>query len=84
MGQGDFVACPVTSRAGWVHARQLSPEVMAEGVLPLVSWVRTDKVVTLHMGLIAHRFGRVTGGFRAAVAGDVCRLLDAPSASVDG
>jgi mRNA interferase MazF len=42
--QGDFVACPVTSRAGWLYARLLSLDDLAEGALPLVSWVRTDKV----------------------------------------
>jgi mRNA interferase MazF len=77
--QGDFVACPITSRAGWVYARGLSPDDLADGALPLVSWVRTDKVVTLHTGLISRRFGRVTAGFRAAIAGDVCCFLDAPS-----
>ena len=25
--QGDFVGCPVTSRAGWIHARPLSPAI---------------------------------------------------------
>ena len=81
--QGDFVACPVTSRAGWVHARPLSPDDLAEGTLPLRSWVRTDKVVTLHTGLIARRFGRVTAEYRAAIAGEVCRFLDAPSAAAE-
>jgi mRNA interferase MazF len=28
---GDFVACPVTSRAGWLHVRLLSPDDLAEG-----------------------------------------------------
>ena len=79
--QGDFVGCPVTSRAGWMHARPLSPNDMAEGVLPLASWVRTDKIVTLHTGLIARRFGCVTAGFRTAIAGDVCCFLDAPPAA---
>lgn len=77
--QGDFVACPVTSRAGRKHARPLSPDDLVEGALPLVSWVRTDKIVTLHTGLIARRFGRVTAEVRATVAGDACRFLDAPS-----
>ena len=79
--QGDFVACPVTSRAGWLHARLLSPDDLAEGALPLASWVRTDKVVTLHTGLITRRFGRVTIDFRSVIAGDVCRFLNAPSAA---
>ncbi len=75
--RGDFLACPVTSRAGWLNARQVSDHHLSEGGLPLDSWVRTDKVVTLHIGLIARRFGRVSSSFRAAVAGDVCRYLDA-------
>ena len=75
--QGDFVACPITSRAGWAHGRALLAGDVAEGALPLTNWVRTDKVVTLHVGLIARRFGRVTPSSRAAIAGDVCRFLDA-------
>ncbi len=77
--QGDFIACPITSRAGWQHARKLRPNDLSDGALPLVSWVRTDKVVTLHLGLIVRRFSRVTADVRAATAGDVCRGLDAPS-----
>jgi mRNA interferase MazF len=46
--QGDFLACPVTSRSGWPNARGLLPEDLADGALPLASWVRTHKVVTLH------------------------------------
>jgi len=75
--QGDFVACPITSRAGWAYGRALMPGDVAEGTLPLTSWVRTDKVVTLHVGLIARRLGRVTDAFRTAIAGE---FLDAPSA----
>jgi len=80
--QGDFLACPVTSRAGWVHARPLSPGDLTEGGLPLDSWVRTDNVVTLHMGLIVRRFGHVTAAFRSTIAAEVCRFLDAPPAVV--
>ena len=43
---------------------------------------RTDKVGTLHMGLIVRRFGRVTAAFRATIAAEVCRFLDAPPAVV--
>ncbi len=40
------------------------------------SWGRTDKVVTLHIGLVARRYGRVTERFRAAMAAKVCRFID--------
>jgi hypothetical protein len=78
--QGDLIACPITSRAGWIRARPLSPDTLTEGTLPLASWVRTDKVVTLNMGLIARRFGSVTPGFRTMIADDVCRFIRAPAA----
>jgi mRNA interferase MazF len=80
--QGDFVACPVTSRSGWTHGRLLSQADLAGGTLPLVSWVRTDKVVTLHIGLILRRFGRVTTAARTMIAVDVCRFLDLPPSAV--
>jgi mRNA interferase MazF len=80
-GQGDFVACPITSRAGWTYGHQLSPRDLIDGALPLVSWVRTDKVVTFHVGLVVRRFGRVTEGFRSAIASDVCRFLGATHAA---
>jgi hypothetical protein len=57
----------------------LLQEDLAEGALPLASWVRTDKIVTLHTELIVRRFGRVEAGFRAAIAGDVGRFIDAPA-----
>lgn len=75
--RGDFIACPVTSRAGWAHARQISQSELAEGTLPLQSWVRTDKVVTLHTDLIIRRFARAAAEFRTAIADDVCRFLHA-------
>jgi mRNA interferase MazF len=82
--QGDFVACPITSRAGWSHGRLLSQNELVAGTLPLVSWVRTDKVVTLHIGLIVRHFGRVTKEARSMIAADVCRFLDLSPGAVAG
>ena len=75
--QGDFIACPITSREGRANARQLLSQDLTEGVLPLVSWVRTDRVVTLHIGLVVRRFGCTSEAFRAAIANDVCRNIGA-------
>jgi mRNA interferase MazF len=77
---GDFIACPITSRGGRSNARRLLPENLVEGALPLVSWVRTDKVVTLHMALVVRRFGRTSEACRVAVASEVCRFIGAPAA----
>jgi mRNA interferase MazF len=78
--QGDFLACPVTSRSGWPNARGLLPDDLADGALPLAREVRTGKVVTPHTGLVVRRLGHVVERFRKAIAGDVCRFLDAPHA----
>lgn len=72
---GDFIGCPVTSRQGRSQARPLLPEDIVEGSLPLASWIRTDRVVTLHVGLVVKRFGRVSDTVRTAVASEVCRFI---------
>jgi hypothetical protein len=46
----------------------LLPDDLADGLLPLASWVRSDKVMTLHTGLIVRPFGEVTAEFRTAIA----------------
>jgi mRNA-degrading endonuclease toxin of MazEF toxin-antitoxin module len=74
---GDFVACPVTSRDVRHHALQLAATDLSDGMLPLVSWVRTDRVVTLHTALVLKQIGRVTEAFRTNVASDVCRFIRA-------
>jgi hypothetical protein len=81
---GDFIGCPVTSREGRSQARPLLPEDIVEGALPLASWVRTDRVVTLHVGLVVKRFGRVTDAVRSAVAREVCRVIGAQQAAPPG
>lgn len=74
---GDFIGCPVTSREGRSETRPLLPEDFIEGTLPLASWVRTDKVLTLHMGLVIKQFGRVSDRVRGAIAREVCRFIGA-------
>ena len=73
--QGDFIACPVTSRDRWIHARPLLPDDLVAGVLPLPSWVRTDRVVTLHVDLVVKTFGRASEAFRVEIVQDLCRIL---------
>lgn len=73
--QGDFTACPVTSRNRWTIARPLLPTDMVSGSLPRPSWVRTDHVVTLHLDLVVKKFGSVTETYRMGVVDDLCRVL---------
>ena len=72
---GDFVGCPITSRERRTQARLLLPEDIVEGTLPLTSWVCTDRVLTLHMGLVVRRFGRVSDTVRTSIASEVCRFI---------
>jgi mRNA interferase MazF len=81
---GDFIACPITSRGRRSHARRLLPDDLVQGALPLASWVRTDKVVTLHVGLVVKRFGRASEAIRAAVASEVCRFIGARETASPG
>lgn len=73
--QGDFIACPVTSRSRWVAAQPLLPADMVTGNLPRPSWVRTDHVVTLHQGLVVKQFGTVAEAYRVSLVDDLCRVL---------
>lgn len=76
--QGDFTACPVTSRNRWTNAKPLLPTDMASGSLPRASWVRTDHVVTLHLDLVVKTFGSVTEAYRMGAVDDLCRALRSP------
>ncbi len=81
---GDFIACPIASRAGRGHAQRLQADELVDGALPLTSWVRTNKVVTLHVGLVVKRFGRVSDRMRAAVASEVCGFIGAGETASPG
>jgi mRNA interferase MazF len=73
---GDFIGCPMTSRDRWINARPVLPTDLIEGALPLMSWVRSDRVVTLNADLVVARIARTAEGFRRAVANDLCRFIE--------
>jgi mRNA interferase MazF len=74
---GDFIACPVTSREGRKNSTQILEADLTQGALPLVSFVRTDRIVTPHVRLALKRIGRVSEDFRTNVAESVCRFIGA-------
>ncbi|MGV1100884.1 type II toxin-antitoxin system PemK/MazF family toxin [Thiovibrio sp. JS02] len=45
---GDFLALPVTSRSFHENAVAIDPSMLAKGALPKASWIRCDKIATLH------------------------------------
>lgn len=58
-GYGDFLAVGVTSRPHHSNAIALTEADMIEGRLPVASWVRVDRVVTLNLSVVAKVFGCV-------------------------
>jgi hypothetical protein len=62
----------------------LLPENIVEGALPLISWVRTDRVVKLHVGLVVKWFGRVSEAVRVAIASAVRRFIGARQTAPQG
>ena len=76
---GDFIGLPVTSRPGVEDAVPLSQQSMTRGVLPLPSWIRTDRIVTLNSSLAVKVVGQVAPQIIDTAAGKVChRILPRP------
>jgi mRNA interferase MazF len=72
---GDFIALAVTSRPQTDNGIALTPADLAHGSLPLVSWIRTDRVVTLNASLIIKRFGRASEPLIAMAVARLCAFV---------
>lgn len=59
-GYGDFIALPVTSRPQAEFGIPLGAADMIRGVLPAVSWIRFDRIVTLNVSLVVKSVGHVS------------------------
>ena len=69
---GDFIALPVTSRPQTEHAVSLTAVNLISGSLPVASWIRTDRIVTLNSSLVVRVIGRVSEN---AVSAAVAQLI---------
>jgi mRNA interferase MazF len=85
---GDFLAVAVTSRPHHARAVALTQGDMTEGQLPVASWVRVDRLVTLNQRLAIKAFGQGSEAFVSTVITRVCEhvgLVPAPPAcAADG
>jgi mRNA-degrading endonuclease toxin of MazEF toxin-antitoxin module len=72
---GDFIALAVTSRPQTDHGIALDPADLVQGSLPLASWIRTDRVVTLNASLIIKEFGRVSEAVITAAVSRMCAFV---------
>jgi mRNA interferase MazF len=74
-GYGDFIALAVTSRRQIDNAIALDPKDLVQRRLPLASWVRTDRVVTLNASLVVRGFGRVSEAVMEAALARLCAFV---------
>ncbi len=72
---GDFIALPVTSHPQTDHGIALDPADLAQGSLPLASWIRTDRVVTLNTSLIVKEFGRASEAVITTALSRLCAFV---------
>jgi mRNA interferase MazF len=72
--QGDFTALPVTSRGHHKQSVSLVNKLDA-GQLPKTSWVRTDRIVTLHQSLIFKSFAMCSESLINEIMEDLCHYL---------
>jgi mRNA interferase MazF len=77
-GYGDFIALPVTSRAQTQHGVRLTSADLLEGALPMQSWIRTDRIVTLNASLVVKSVGRVSARIVAAAVKGFCTRISFP------
>lgn len=74
--RGDFIAMALTSKAQEQHAIALPAGPLPEGgALPVVSWIRTDQVITLRSTIVTKTLGRVDEATRQACVAQLCRQL---------
>jgi mRNA interferase MazF len=67
--------CRVTSRPQIEHAVPISAADLVSGALPAASWIRTNRIVTLNVSLIAKTVGRVSQRTVAVAVQQVCAYI---------
>jgi mRNA interferase MazF len=72
---GDFIALAVTSRTHHGLAIPLHIEDIDEGALPVASWIRIDRVVTLNVSLIIKSFATVNQDALCASQDALCQFI---------
>ncbi|MGV3635772.1 MAG: type II toxin-antitoxin system PemK/MazF family toxin [Pseudorhodoplanes sp.] len=72
---GDFIAMPVTSRPQYEHAIPLTAPDVIGGALPVASWIRTNRVVTLNVSLVVKTVGHVSEAVTAAAVAQLIAYL---------
>jgi len=69
---GDFLAVGVTSRPHHALSIPITESVLASGGLPLNSWVRIDRIITLNHRLVLKCFAQANQAFVRSVLDALC------------
>jgi mRNA interferase MazF len=77
-GYGDFIALPVTSRPQAEDGVPLTSADLVRGSLPVPSWIRTDRIVTLNASLVVKLIGRVADAVVASAVQRFCTRIGFP------
>jgi mRNA interferase MazF len=77
-GYGDFIALPVTSRPQANDGVPLTSADLVRGSLPVPSWIRTDRIVTLNASLVVKLIGRVADAVVASAVQRFCTRIGFP------
>ncbi len=72
---GDFLSLPLTSQYHSL-AIELNSRYLKEGGLPKTSWLRYDKIFTLHEDSVIKKVAVLKPKFFAVVKKAVCQHLD--------
>jgi mRNA interferase MazF len=75
-GYGDFIALPVTSRPRAERGVPLTSADMLRGALPVPSWIRTDRIVTLNTSLVVKSIGKVSNEIVAKAIKEFCDRIN--------
>jgi mRNA interferase MazF len=78
-GYGDFIALPVTSRPRIADAVSLRSTDLVRGELPALSWIRTDRVITLSATLVIKSVGRVADDVVDRAVKEFCARIGYPA-----
>jgi mRNA interferase MazF len=70
---GDFLAVAITSRAHHAHVIGISGDDLVFGALPVASWVRVDRLVTLNGSLCLKSLATAREAFLTQVLDAVCK-----------
>ena len=74
-GNGDFICLSVTSNQGHADSIRIEQADLKSGTLPRTSFVRFDKIYTLHSSLIRHRVGALSEGKSQEIWAAYCNKL---------